>query len=122
MTLIALEEHLIPADLVDQVWPNRAAPEALRTALMDIGEQRLRVMDETGIDMQVLSPAAPAAQGVPAEQSVTLARALNDRVADAMAAHPRPVSRGWPACRRPTRRPPPSRPSARSPSSACAAS
>ena len=88
MTLIALEEHLIPADLIDQVWPNRAAPEAVRNALLDVGEQRLRVMDETGIDMQVLSPAAPAAQGVPAEQSVTLARALNDRVAAAMIAHP----------------------------------
>lgn len=88
MTLIALEEHLIPADLIDQVWPGRPAPDALRNALMDVGEQRLRVMDENGIDLQVLSPAAPAAQGVPAEQSVPLARALNDRVAAAMAAHP----------------------------------
>jgi hypothetical protein len=88
MTLIALEEHLIPADLIDQVWPGRPAPDALRDALMDVGEQRLRVMDEYGIDLQVLSPAAPAAQGVPAEQSVPLARALNDRVAAAMAAHP----------------------------------
>jgi len=88
MTLIALEEHLIPAGLVGQVWPNRSAPEALQAALMEVGEQRLRVMDEAGIDMQVLSVAAPAAQQTPAEDAVPLAIALNDRCAEVVAAHP----------------------------------
>ena len=27
MTLIALEEHVLPADLVDQVWPTRWEPK-----------------------------------------------------------------------------------------------
>jgi predicted TIM-barrel fold metal-dependent hydrolase len=87
VTLIALEEHLIPADLIDQVWPALPAGDDLHTALMDVGEQRLRVMDETGIDMQVLSVAPPGAQEVAAARSVPLARALNDRVASAVAAH-----------------------------------
>ena len=59
MTLIALEEHVLPADLVDQVWPTPIAPEALTAKLADVDEQRLRVMDEAGIDMQVLSVTAP---------------------------------------------------------------
>jgi predicted TIM-barrel fold metal-dependent hydrolase len=88
VTLIALEEHLIPADLIDQVWPALPSGTALHAALLDVGEQRLRVMDDTGIDMQVLSIAPPGAQEVPAAQSVTLARALNDHIAETVTAHP----------------------------------
>lgn len=89
MTLIGLEEHVLPADLVTQVWPTPVAPEALvATKLADTGEQRLRVMDEAGIDMQVLSVTAPGSQQVPADQAAPLSRALNDRVAQMVAAHP----------------------------------
>lgn len=88
MTLIALEEHLLPADLVDQVWPGGPAPDALTAKLVDVGEQRLRVMDEAGIDVQVLSVTAPGSQQVPAEHADGLSRAINDRCAEAVAAHP----------------------------------
>jgi predicted TIM-barrel fold metal-dependent hydrolase len=88
MTLIALEEHLLPADLVDQVWTTPMAPEAFTAKLVEVGEERLRVMDEAGIDMQVLSVTAPGSQQVPAEQAADLSRALNDRCAEAIAAHP----------------------------------
>lgn len=88
MTLIALEEHLLPADLVDQVWPGRPAPDALTAKLIDVGEQRLRFMDEAGIDVQVLSVTAPGSQQVPAEHADGLSRAINDRCAEAVAAHP----------------------------------
>jgi predicted TIM-barrel fold metal-dependent hydrolase len=88
MTLIALEEHVLPADLVDQVWPTPMAPEALTAKLVDVGEQRLRVMDDAGIDMQVLSVTAPGSQQVPAEHAAGLSRAVNDRCAEAVAAHP----------------------------------
>jgi predicted TIM-barrel fold metal-dependent hydrolase len=88
MTLIALEEHVLPADLVDQVWTTPMAPEAFTAKLIEVGEQRLRVMDEAGIDMQVLSVTAPGSQQVPAEQAADLSRALNDRCAEAIAAHP----------------------------------
>ncbi len=63
MTLIGLEEHVLPADLATQVWPAPVAPEALVAAkLADTGEQRLRVMDQAGIDMQVLSVTAPGSR------------------------------------------------------------
>jgi predicted TIM-barrel fold metal-dependent hydrolase len=88
MPLIALEEHVLPADLVDQVWPTPMAPEALTAKLVDVDEQRLRVMDDAGIDMQVLSVTAPGSQQVPAEHATGLSRALNDRCAEAVAAHP----------------------------------
>jgi uncharacterized protein len=88
MTLIALEEHVLPADLVDQVWPTPMSPEALTAKLVDVEEQRLRVMDDAGIDMQILSVVAPGSQQVPAELAEGLSRALNDRCADAVAAHP----------------------------------
>jgi predicted TIM-barrel fold metal-dependent hydrolase len=88
MTLIALEEHFIPPDLIDQVWSSRKTPEALRAAMVDLEGQRLRAMDAAGIDIQVLSIATPAAQEVPADASVSLAKALNDRAQAAVAAHP----------------------------------
>lgn len=87
VTLIALEEHLLPADLVDQVWPGGTAPEALTANLADVGEQRLRAMDEAGIDVQVLSVTAPGSQHVAAEHADGLSRAINDRCAEAVAAH-----------------------------------
>jgi predicted TIM-barrel fold metal-dependent hydrolase len=88
MTLIALEEHLLPADLINEVRPNTPAPDALTAKLVEVGEQRLRVMDDAGIDMQVLSVAAPGSQQVPAEHAADLSRALNDRCAEVVAAHP----------------------------------
>jgi uncharacterized protein len=88
MTLIALEEHLLPADLVDQVWQTAMAPQPLAAILADVDEQRLRAMDDAGIDIQVLSVTAPGSQQVPTEAAAELSRALNDRCAEAIAAHP----------------------------------
>jgi predicted TIM-barrel fold metal-dependent hydrolase len=88
MTLIALEEHVLPADLIDQVWPTAMGAEALSAKLADVDEQRLRAMDDAGIDVQVLSVVAPGSQQVPTEAAAELRRALNDRCADVIAAHP----------------------------------
>jgi predicted TIM-barrel fold metal-dependent hydrolase len=88
MTLIGLEEHVLPPDLMTEVWPTPMAPEAVVAKLVDAGEQRLRVMDEAGIDLQVLSVTAPGSQQVPAEHAPELSRKLNDRVAEVIAARP----------------------------------
>jgi predicted TIM-barrel fold metal-dependent hydrolase len=88
MTLTALEEHLLPADPVDQVWPTAMAPEALAAKLADVDALRLRAMDDAGIDVQVLSVTAPGSQEVPTEAATELSRALNDRCAEAIAANP----------------------------------
>jgi predicted TIM-barrel fold metal-dependent hydrolase len=79
---------VLPADLVEQVRPDRTTPEVFIAKLVDVGEQRLRVMDEAGIAIQVLSVTAPGSQQAPADHAIDLSRALNDRCAEAVAAHP----------------------------------
>ena len=45
-------------------------------------------MKIVGLDMMVLSVTTPAAQALPSEQAVPLARQSNDRLASAVRAHP----------------------------------
>jgi len=54
---------------------------------MDLGDGRIRDMDEHGIDMQLVSYSSPV-QLVPPEEGQTLARAANNRLADAITANP----------------------------------
>jgi predicted TIM-barrel fold metal-dependent hydrolase len=63
-----------------------ALPEALELAA-DLGDGRIKHMDEQGIDMQVVSFGS-IAQLAPADQSVALTRAANNRLAAAIAANP----------------------------------
>ncbi len=56
--------------------------------LRDLGQERLASMDASGIDYQVISHVAPAAQGLAGGEGVTRAREANDRLAEAVAAHP----------------------------------
>src|SRR6478735_5776478 len=88
MKLIALEEHLLPADLIDDVWATPMASESFAAKLADVGEQRLRAMDDAGIDMQVLSVTAPGSQQVPADRAADLSRAINDHCAEVVAGQP----------------------------------
>src|SRR5665213_1011188 len=56
--------------------------------LMDLGEGRLKIMDEYGISMQVLSSNGPSLQDLPADKAQPLTRDFNDRMADAVRKHP----------------------------------
>jgi 2,3-dihydroxybenzoate decarboxylase len=80
--VIALEEHYFDPE-VAQHFP-AAGPEArtpeLRNRLFDLADQRLREMDEAGIDVQVLSHGAPATQRMDADTAVPVARKANDRL------------------------------------------
>jgi predicted TIM-barrel fold metal-dependent hydrolase len=60
--------------------------EAIKMA-NELGEGRIQDMDRHGIDMQIVSYSSPA-QLVPDEQAVTIARAANDRLAEAARANP----------------------------------
>ncbi len=95
MRTIALEEHCLTPELKEllgpQIHPYYAVhrwPPPLEKRLMDIGEGRIAEMDEHGIDVQVLSSAQPGLEHSPADKAAPVARAFNDRVAEAIAAHP----------------------------------
>jgi predicted TIM-barrel fold metal-dependent hydrolase len=54
----------------------------------EIGERRLRLMDEAGITLQVLSYTGPGPDLVPGAEGVALAAAMNDHLAEAVARAP----------------------------------
>jgi 2,3-dihydroxybenzoate decarboxylase len=86
--VIALEEHYYDPELAATFdHPEGRAPE-LRRRLDDLGELRLKEMDEAGIDVQVISHGAPSTQRLDPESAVLMARNVNDRLARAIAAHP----------------------------------
>lgn len=82
--VIALEEHYADEELAATFeGPEGRAPE-IRKRLLDLGELRIGEMDEAGIDLQVLSHNSPSTQRLDAESAVRLARAANDRLAEAV--------------------------------------
>ena len=86
--VIALEEHYWDYE-VETHFKGRDSSRrnALMDRLHDLGELRLKEMDEAGIDVQVLSHGAPSLQRVDAESAVTLAKSANDRLAEACRAN-----------------------------------
>lgn len=56
--------------------------------LLDVEGERLRQMDEYGVDMQILSLTAPGVQMFDADTACELATLANDRLAEITARHP----------------------------------
>lgn len=56
--------------------------------LLDMEEERLRVMDENGVDVHLLSLTAPGVQMFDADTATGLATLANDRLAETIARHP----------------------------------
>lgn len=89
MKVIALEEHMLPRDIVEAAGIDLGLRAGARAAALDdLGEGRLQVMDAAGIDVQVLSALGYFVQDLEIEQSVVWSRELNDRLATTVAAHP----------------------------------
>lgn len=78
--IIAVEEHYWDAELASTFPPGRPGAEGLETKLRDVGEARIRAMDEAGIDRVVLSHASPSTQLLTADVAAPLARRVNDRL------------------------------------------
>ncbi len=87
--IIAIEEHYSDAELI-ALFTGRdaAAPPHVLKGLEDVGEARLKDMDATGIDIQVLSHTAPSLQKI-SSGAVELGQRVNDRLAAIVAREPK---------------------------------
>src|SRR5271170_6409200 len=105
---IATEEAFAPAELLARyrkllddgyddpgfrsLWGfysgNTPRATALAERIQDLGERRLRDMDDTGLAMQILALTAPGVQVFDAPEATALARSSNDQLADAIRKHP----------------------------------
>jgi 2,3-dihydroxybenzoate decarboxylase len=61
---------------------------AIIERLQDLGERRLGDMDESGIDLQILSLTSPGVQVFDVATACAIARDANDELASAIASHP----------------------------------
>lgn len=86
--VIALEEHYADEELAATFDGAEGRAPEIRRRLLDLGELRLAEMDEAGIDVQVLSHSAPSTQRLDGESAVRLARAVNDRLHQAIQRRP----------------------------------
>ena len=94
MRLIAIEEHVLPVDVRD-AWAAAPPPhDPVSTIadvgetgerLADLGEGRLALMDDQGVDVQVLSLTTPGLHNLEPGPAVELAQRTNDLIADACA-------------------------------------
>ena len=86
--VIALEEHYLDPEVAKHYGDGAARAPALRQRLDDLGELRLREMDEAGIDLQVISHVNPGTQRMYAATAVPLARRANDALYEMVSAYP----------------------------------
>jgi uncharacterized protein len=93
MRVVALEEHFLVPSLIQErfdpanlnmVW---LKPE-LEARLADLGEKRLNDMDSGGVTQQIISASMPGADLLEGRNGIEFARQTNDRLADAVRAHP----------------------------------
>ncbi|ARP98483.1 amidohydrolase family protein [Pseudorhodoplanes sinuspersici] len=86
---IAIEEHYNDPNLVAHFTGlDLIRPPHIEMKLLDIGEIRLREMDEGAIDIQVLSHAGPTTQKLEPEIAIRMAKVTNDGLAAVIARAP----------------------------------
>jgi uncharacterized protein len=94
--LIAIEEHFLTPD-IRAAWAASSIGQEgtagfdrgeIEARLDDLGARRLALMDESGVDTQVLSVTTPALHNLEPAESVNLARRTNDLLAATVARYP----------------------------------
>jgi uncharacterized protein len=100
MRIVALEEHFSAPHLSKRIDPAvikargfipRKAPKsgpAPMELLPELGDIRLKSMDDTGITVQVLSAAGAGPDLLPGAGGIALAREMNDYLAETCVKHP----------------------------------
>lgn len=92
--VVAVEEHCWTPGLRDALLrgggDDTTAFNAreLDARLIDLSAERLRSMDDAGVDVQVLSTTSPGTQPLKAVEAIALARENNDVIAAAVRANP----------------------------------
>ena len=88
MKVISIEEHLVTPEITTAWQTSAIGTEGtsgfdlgeIARRLEDLGEGRLALMDESGVDVQVLSVTTPALHNLEPGESVLLATKTNDLV------------------------------------------
>jgi gamma-resorcylate decarboxylase len=89
---IAFEEHLAIEETMEQTRSfasDSTRLDRFNRQILDIGQERLEIMDKTGIEFAILSLNAPGIQAIlDTRQAISLAKKANDHIAEATARHP----------------------------------
>lgn len=88
MRTIALEEHYATTGFLSGPGSWLASRAGIVEPISDLGEGRIAAMDDAGIDLAVLSLAAPGVEQLDGPEAVRLARECNDELAAAIGRYP----------------------------------
>jgi uncharacterized protein len=88
MRTIALEEHYVTTDFLNGPGAWLRSRPGIVEPISDLGEGRIAAMDDGGVDLAVLSLAAPGVEQLDGPEAVGLARGSNDELAAATARFP----------------------------------
>jgi predicted TIM-barrel fold metal-dependent hydrolase len=98
MKIVGLEEHFVTPDVLaawrrleprwQDVALNHSNGGEMGARLAELGDARIAAMDESGVDVQVLSLTAPGLQSLEPQEAVALQTASNDLLADVVARRP----------------------------------
>jgi 5-carboxyvanillate decarboxylase len=70
------------------MWRGFLSNKPLLGKLLDLEHERLSIMDQTGVDMHVLSLTAPGVQMLDADAGTAMAASANDMLAEVIKRHP----------------------------------
>ena len=84
--IIAIEEHYIDAEINKKFY--KLGGNKLESKLLSLGEKRLQHMDESNIDIQILSHNHPGVQNIPNKYAVKVAEDVNNRLFDLIQLYP----------------------------------